>query len=117
MDPDPEGAGTDTVEELVDAYVRFFEEQPQLARVYVHVALSAENTTNGARKRFLRHHQRRVERFADAMRRSQPNLSTDESLENAELLLGALDGLAFRWSLDHDFAFAGYASVAAKRLA
>ncbi len=117
VDPDPEGAGTDTVEELVDAYVRFFEEQPQLARVYVHVALSAENTTNGARKRFLRHHQRRVERFADAMRRSQPNLSTDESLENAELLLGALDGLAFRWSLDHDFAFAGYASVAAKRLA
>ncbi len=115
VDPDPEQAGTDTTQDLVDAYIRFFEEQPELARVYVLTALQVEGA-NGARRRFLRHHERRVERFADAMRRGDSTLSTDEATVQAELLLGALDGLAFRWSLDKAFAFADYARRAAKAL-
>lgn len=111
LDPDPEGAGTDSVDDLVTAYIRFFEEQPQLARVYVLAALSGESSTNGARARFLRHHQRRVERFADALVRSGDS-SPDTATETAEILLGALDGLAFRWSLDTEFEFAAYARKA-----
>ena len=117
VDPDPEGAGTDTLDELVDAYIRFFEEQPQLARVYVMAARQGENSGNGTRRRFLRHHQRRVERFAAAFARGDHRLSPTEAEVQAEILLGALDGLAFRWSLDTEFAFAEFARRSAKRFA
>lgn len=112
VDPDPDESGTDTIDELVTAYVRFFEEEPELARVYVLTALQAEGG-NGAGVRFLRHHQRRVERFASAMVR-EGSLTPEEANIQAELLLGTLDGLAFRWSLDRNFAFADFAARAAK---
>ena len=116
VDPDPKGEGTDTVDDLVDAYIRFFVEEPQLARVYVMTGVSTETTGNGARRRFLRHHKRRVQRFADAMSRSDSSLSQEQAGVNAEILLGALDGLAFRWSLDPTFDLARYALLASERL-
>lgn len=115
VDPDPQGAGTDTVDDLVAAYVRFFTEEPQLARVYVMAALNGESSKSGARRRFLRHHVRRVERFADAMSRADADLKPDDATDDAELLLGALDGLAFRWSLEPDFEFSRYAHLAAAK--
>lgn len=115
VDPDPQGAGTDSLDDLVDAYIRFFVEEAQLARVYVLVALTGDSSENGARRRFLRHHERRVERFAAAMARGDASLTVTEATERAEVLLGALDGLAFRWSLDTDFAFPRYARSAADR--
>lgn len=117
VDPDPQGAGTDTLEELVDAYIRFFEEQPQLARVYVMAGLQGESSGEGTRRRFLRHHLRRVERFAGALARGDRGLSSAEAEIQAEILLGALDGLAFRWSLDTDFALGAFARTAAERFA
>jgi AcrR family transcriptional regulator len=114
VDPDPEGSGSDTVDDLVEAYIRFFEEQPELARVYVMAALQGESSGNGTRRRFLRHHLRRVERFADAMARADATLTPADAEIRAELLLGALDGLAFRWSLDTDFAFVDFARRAAR---
>ena len=116
VDPDPDGAGTDTVDDLVDAYIKFFENDPQLARVYVTTGLSTEATGNGARRRFLRHHERRVERFADAMSRADASLDANTATVSAEILLGALDGLAFRWSLDPEFDLGAYARLAADRL-
>jgi AcrR family transcriptional regulator len=116
VDPDPDHAGTDTVDDLVSAYIRFFEEEPQLAKVYVMAALTGDSPANGARRRFLRHHLRRVERFADAMARADETLDAEDSEVQAELLLGALDGLAFRWALDSEFDFAAYAVLAADKL-
>jgi AcrR family transcriptional regulator len=116
VDPDPLHKGTDTVDDLVNAYIRFFEEEPKMARVYVMAALTGESSGNGARKRFLRHHQRRVERFGEAMQRDNKALTPEDSVSQAELLLGALDGLAFRWALDQNFDFPKYALLAAERL-
>jgi AcrR family transcriptional regulator len=116
VDPDPDGAGTDSVDDLVRAYIRFFSEEPQLARVYVVAALNGDSTGESASRRFLRHHLRRVERFADAMARSDAHLGSAEATVKAELLLGALDGLAFRWSLEPEFEFDKYALLAAERL-
>lgn len=115
VDPDPEGAGTDTVDDLVRAYIRFFLEEPQLARVYVVAALNGDSTGGSASRRFLRHHLRRVERFADAMARADTGLGTEEAAVKAELLLGALDGLAFRWSLDPEFDLEKYSLLAAEQ--
>jgi AcrR family transcriptional regulator len=116
VDPDPDHAGTDTVDDLVSAYIRFFREDPELAKVYVMAAFNGDSSANGARRRFLRHHLRRVERFADAMSRADQSLDAEDSEIQAELLLGALDGLAFRWALDSDFDFAAYARLAADKL-
>lgn len=115
VDPDPQHIGTDTVDDLVNAYIRFFEEEPELARVYVLTSLTSDSSGDGARNQFLRHHTRRVERFADAMVRHQSELSEQDAEIQAELLLGALDGLAVRWTLDTSFAFSDYARRAADR--
>ncbi len=115
VDPDPDGIGTDTVEDLVNAYIRFFMEDPQLARVYVMVALIGESAGNGARRRFMRHHLRRIERFADAMARGNATLTAKQAGVHAELLLAALAGLAFRWSLDPNFDLSSHARQAADR--
>jgi len=114
VDPDPQHEGTDTVDDLVDAYIRFFVEEPKMARVYVMAAVTGDSPGNGARKRFLRHHQRRVERFGEAMQRGDTSLTPEESETSAELLLASLDGLAFRWALDRDFDFPKYALLAAE---
>lgn len=116
VDPDPDGAGTDTVDDLVAAFIRFFVEQPEMAKVYVIAAVKTEASDNGARRRFLRHHLRRVERFADAMARRDATLATDDAAMKAEILLGALDGLAFRWTIDQTFEFEKFALEASNRL-
>ncbi|MEE8486452.1 MAG: TetR/AcrR family transcriptional regulator [Acidimicrobiia bacterium] len=115
VDPDPDGAGTDTVDDLVDAYIRFFVEEPKMAKVYVMSALSGESSADSTRRRFLRHHIRRVERFGGAMQRSDSSLTPEVGALQAELLLGALDGLAFRWALDQTFDFPKYALLAKER--
>jgi AcrR family transcriptional regulator len=112
VDPDPDHEGTDTLDDLVSAYIRFITDQPELARIYLQIAVSGSNDNSVAR-RFLRHHVRRVERFAATIRRAHPDLSPSEATMNAEVLLGALDGLAFRWVLDQTFDFARHARTAA----
>ncbi len=115
IDPDPDGDGRDTLDDLVEAYIKFITEEPEVARVYIQVAVTGSHNHSGAAARFLRHHERRVERFADAMQRSDPDLGTKESMVKAEVLLGALDGLAFRWTLDMGFDFVGHVREAAAR--
>ncbi len=115
VDPDPAGAGTDTVADLVEAYVRFLTDQPALARVYLQVAATSGLRDPGTAGHFLRHHRRRVARFADAIVRERPGADPEEGLVDAEILLGALDGLAFRWALDPTFDFPRHARLAMRR--
>lgn len=112
--PDPANGETETLDELVDAYIAFVVDSSALARVYLHVAAAA-STDNSVSRRYLGHHVQRVERFANAMRRGDPHLTEGEAAVDAEVLLGALDGLAFRWLLDESFEFAKHAKIAAER--
>jgi AcrR family transcriptional regulator len=108
VDPHPEGEGPDTVTELVDAYVRFVTEQPTVARIYLQIAVHGGLTDSAMAARFLRHHEQRVRRFAAAMsHQAEPD---DGAQARAEVLLGALNGLAFRWALRPDFDFAALAT-------
>ncbi len=108
VDPDPQGAGTDTVGELIKAYARFITGQSTVARIYLQTVVSGGLTDNDLAKRFLRHHERRVARFADAIRRTDPEIGVAEAGEDAELLLAALNGLAFHWMLQPAFDFTGH---------
>ncbi len=111
VDPDPDLSGTESLNDLVDAYIRFVVEQSDLARVYLQVAVTVGNDDSVTR-RFLRHHVRRVERFAQAMLRESLVSTEGEAITKAEVLLGALDGLAFRWVLDRSFDFRKHARYA-----
>lgn len=108
VDPDPEGIGNETVEELVHAYATFITAQPEVARIYLQVVVSGGLTDNDQAKRFLRHHESRVGRFADAIKRNNPRMTSDDASTQAELLLAALNGLAFHWSLQPSFDFLGH---------
>lgn len=109
VDPDPSGGGSEGLDELVEAYVRFIEDQPQLARVYVVTAVGGGLTDAQIRGRILRHHQERVARFTDAVGRADPSMTESECVIAAEALLAALNGYAFHAMLDTDFDFGGHA--------
>ena len=106
VDPDPSGTGTDSVSDLVAAYVRFITEEEPLARVYLRIAVGGALTDGAMAGRVLRHHQARVARFADAMDRA----SLDEgNALRAEAVVAALNGYALQSLLDPGFDFAVHA--------
>jgi len=111
VDPNPAGDAPDTLHELVEAYVSFVTGQPDVARVYLRIAISG--ATNGSLGDSMkRHHHRRVGRFAAAIGRENPELTDAESEAHAEIVLATLSGLAFMWLLDPDFDFAHRARLA-----
>jgi AcrR family transcriptional regulator len=109
VDPDPGRTGTESVADLVDAYVEFVTHERTIARVYLTVAVSGAVTDDGIRGRVLRHHEERIERFTAAMLRDRPDLSERQAREVMEALLAALNGYAFHSFLDQTFDLAGHA--------
>lgn len=102
VDPDPAGAGTDTLEELVEAFVTFMTGASPIARIYLQLA-GRGLTDEAIAQRVVRAHRRRVARFADAWRRHDPSLSANESTGRAEVMLGALTGLGLTALMDPGF--------------
>ena len=111
VDPDPEGLGTETIADLVNAYVEFIRTQPLVAKIYLQIAISGALSDDAMRARVLRHHQRRITRYRDALRRHDPGLSEDAATEQAQIILATLNGLAFNWLLDPGFAYAEHMRV------
>lgn len=109
VDPDPERTGRDHLTDLVEAFVRFVDERPDLARVYITVGLSGGITDAGIRARMIRHHSERLARFTAAVRRDRPDLSEPAAQRRMEALLAALNGYTLQAMLDPHFDFAGHA--------
>ena len=103
VDPDPAGAGTDTLEDLVDAFVTFMTDAGPIARIYLQLGVGRGLTDPAIGARTLRSHRRRVERFADAAQRQYPALSPAEAQAFAETLLAGLTGLGITALLDPGF--------------
>lgn len=108
VDPDRDGS-THDLADLVDAFISFVEDETDLARVYVSVALSGGITDGGMRTRMIRHHEARVERFASAIGDRRPDLPPASLTRTAEALLAALNGYTLQRMIDPDFDFAGHA--------
>jgi TetR/AcrR family transcriptional repressor of uid operon len=109
IDPHPDRRGDDTIEDLIEAYVRFIDERPTLARVYLHAAVTAPTSDGRLTARILRHHQNRIERFSGALKRRRPGLRDSDAARAAELLLAALNGLVLAKIVDPDLDFAAHA--------
>ncbi len=109
VDPDPEHRHTDDIADLVDAYIAFVTGSPDLARIYLQIAVSGALADGALHKRVVGHHEQRVQRFAAALRRRPGRASDGDEEAAAELLLATLNGLAFRWALEPGFDFPGHA--------
>jgi len=108
VEPVPAGP-EETVADLVNAFVRFVNTEPVIARVYLIMAVSGGLTDHSIRRRVLRHHQARVERFNSALRHLHPRLGPQRADERAEALVAALTGYALHAILDSDFDLAKHA--------
>lgn len=109
VDPDPDGHGTETVDDLIGAFVHFVTgETATLARIHLQLAGIALTEPEVAAP-IARSHARRVQRFAAAMQRDDPDLDDAAAAGHAEVLLGALTGLAMRTVMAADFDLAAAA--------
>lgn len=119
VDPDPDHEGSqDTVQALVEAYVRFLEEQGDLARVYIRIAMSgSRGNSSDLRDRVLSHHDDRVQRFAKAMQRQTGEVTDADAERRAETLVSALNGIALHRVLDPEFDVSWHARVLLEDLA
>ena len=99
VDPDPDGSH-DRLSDLVEAFVRFIEEAGDLARIYLQIAATGGLADGSLTERLERHHRRRVQRFADALRHQQPEISADLAERRAQVVLAALTGLALASAFD-----------------
>jgi AcrR family transcriptional regulator len=95
--------------DLIEAYIRFITEQQQIARVYLMLAVTGGLTDQAIRKRILRHHQRRLDRFEQALLTENADLDPVETNRLAESVIAALEGYALHFSLDPSFDLAGHA--------
>lgn len=109
IDPDPDHRGTDTLTDLIDAYIRFVTEQGDLARVYIRLAISGGANNSEIRGRTMRHHDARVARFAAAMARAHPEFPQPEIQRRAETLVSALNGITLHRVMDPEFDVAVHA--------
>jgi AcrR family transcriptional regulator len=100
---EPPSGPKETLSDLVDSFVKFITSEPVIARVYLVMAVSGGLTDPSLRRRVLRHHQARVERFAQAIRRQRGGLSPTRAGDRAEALVAALTGYAIHAILDPDF--------------
>lgn len=109
VDPDPTHRGPDNLADLVDAYVQFLNEQSELARVYIGIAVSGSRGNPELRGRVIRHHQGRVARFAAAILEQHPEMPVESAEKRAETLVTALNGIALHRVLDPSFDVAAHA--------
>ena len=109
VDPDPAGVGTDTLADLVDAFLRFLTDQEPVARIYLQLAVGRGMVDEAVAERVRRSHRARVERFASALAREH-HLDADEAEARAEVLLAGLTGLGLTALLDPTFDLRAHAA-------
>jgi len=110
VDPDPAGEGTDTVADLVRASVDFVVDHPDLARIYLNIAVTGAVSDVHLAGRLRRHRRYRTERFADALSRADASLDYQTATRRAELMIATLNGLTVSALLDPAFDLADHAA-------
>lgn len=111
VDPHPDGAD-DSLAELIEAYLRFVTEEASLAKIYLQMAVAGAIGNGEIASRIVRHHQKRVERFAAAIAKDRPELSPDAAEAQSSLLLATLNGLLLAWAVNPEFDLTAHVRLA-----
>lgn len=116
IDPDPAGLGRESLDDLIAAFVGFVTSPQTSALARIHVQLASSALTDRAiAERMQRSHAFRVERFAAAIQRDHEDVSSADAHVHAEILLGALTGLALQWIWNPSFDYARHAARMPRR--
>lgn len=111
VDPDPEGAGSETTADLVEAFTRFVTgDSARLSNIYLQLAATALTDPEVA-ERVRRAQEVRVERFRAALAREHPDVEPDVVTRHAELLVSQLTGMTVRLGYEPDYDFATDAAL------
>lgn len=111
VDPDPDGLGSETVEDLVNAFIKFVTgDDAVLSGIYLQLASTAL-TDDEVAARLRRTQQRRVDRFRAALHREHPDVAADVIAMHAEMLVAALTGMTVRQGYEPSFDFALHARL------
>lgn len=111
VDPDPDGAGSETTADLVEAFTRFVTgDSARLSNIYLQVAATALTDPEVA-ERVRRAQEVRVERFRAALAREHPDVEPDVVTRHAELLVSQLTGMTVRLGYEPDYDFATDAAL------
>jgi AcrR family transcriptional regulator len=110
VDPHPDADADDRLVDLVDAFVAFITGAPTVARIYLQLA-GLGLTDPAIAARVLRSHRRRLERFAAAHRREDPQLGAEEATQQAQTVLAALTGFGLTSLIDPTFDMAAHARL------
>ncbi len=105
---DPGDEASDTLEDLVNAYVTFLTEQSSMAQVYLQIAVTTTSTNEPIRKRIAKGQQYRVERFTSALLRDVPHIGAAEAKARIESLIAALNGFGIARHIDRSFDLHGH---------
>ena len=111
VDPHPDGV-EDSLDELIDAYLRFVTEASSLAKIYLQMAVMGALSDGEIASRIVRHHKARLERFSAAMQRERPTLSKSEATAQANLLLATMNGLLLAWTVNPEFDLVSHVRLA-----
>jgi AcrR family transcriptional regulator len=109
VDPNPDNTGGEHVADLVEAYIRFVQDQPVMARVYLVIAITGSLTDESIAQRISKHQHDRLTRVRAALRTARTDLTDEEVDARAEAMVAALNGYTMQALLDHTFDFAAHA--------
>lgn len=116
VDPHPDGAD-DSLQELIDAYLRFVTHETTLAKIYLQMAVAGGLGNSEIAPRIGRHHQARVDRFSAAIAKEHPELTLEDAKTRASLLLATLNGLLLAWTVDPAFDLVWHVRLATREYA
>lgn len=105
-DPDPDAAGGFGVSELADQYVTFVQMHPDIARIYLQLAVAQPRRGRELAARIARHNEVRIARFAAALAADGSGSDGDR----ARILVAGLNGLALNWLVDPGLDLPGLAN-------
>ncbi|UCG40180.1 MAG: TetR/AcrR family transcriptional regulator [Acidimicrobiia bacterium] len=104
-------AGTPSLDEFIDQWVRFVLDNPTAAMIYMRLGVTgAVNHTHIVDR--IRHFQeKRVDYLAAALTGANAQMTVAEATPRAELVLATLNGLTIRYLVDPAFDLAAHVEV------
>lgn len=100
VDPDPLGAGAESLDDLVAAFVAFVVDDAAVAKIYLQLAVGQGVIDGAIADRVVRAHQRRLDRFTLACLREMPHVPAVAARQWCEHLLAGLTGWGISAVLD-----------------
>lgn len=104
-------AGTPSLDEFIDQWVRFVLENPTAAMIYARLGVTGAVNRTDIVDRIRHFQEKRVDYLAVALCAANTQMEVADATPRAELVLATLNGLTVRYLLDPAFDLAAHVEV------